>query len=482
MNIYQKIAKNFSFRSTSQFLCKLMNFGFILYLTNNLGDAIAGSYFWIITTTNIIALIVDCGFATILTRECGKDRENAPSILFNMIILKISAATIMILALHFTLKIISNYTVSPYVENYSAAIYIFGLFWIFNSFIELFCGVFIAFEKLEYDAVINLLHRGVSLILGILMIFAGFDILGISIAYFIASGIAVFYGFLLIHKRIFELKFKFNLKQSIYLLKESLPLAFALLFSSIYFKIDQNMLGYFRASDEVGLYGSVFRIVEIMIIFPQAFTMILLPIFSRLYLDSKEKLGKIYKQIIKLMFIVSLPMCFSIMFFSKTISGMFGDDFVKGAPILNILIWSICLIFMNFILLMLLTAIGKQKVNAISNAVCVFVNVILNIIFIPIWGGIGAAITTILTECVVFGICYKFISNEFGKMDFKISILKPIIALIVGITIVLILNIYNSIIGLVTILLVYSLLLLIFKVIDKRDMNVLIQLMNLKRG
>jgi len=480
MNIYQKIVKNFSLRYGSTMLCKILNFLFIIYLTNKLGDGTAGHYFWIIATTNMIALIVDAGFATILTRECSKDRDNAPKILFNMIVLKLVAAILMMLVLHLLLKLMSSFSNLPYTQ-FSFSIYIFGLFWITNSFIELFCGVFIAFERMDYDALINIVHRGLSFILGVILIAFGCNILGVAIAYFAAALVSTIYALKLINRNIFRITFNFDLKKSYYLLLQSLPLAFALLFSSIYFKVDTFMLGLYRIPEEVGWYGAVYRILEITIIIPQAFTIVLFPIFSRLYVDSIGKLQETYKRIVKIMFVASLPVALIITSLAKPILTLFGEDFIMGTPILKILIWAVCLIFVNFILLTLLTSIGLQKINALSNGLCVLINIALNLIFIPLWGGIGAAITTIITECCVFGICYRYVSVNLGKLDIHACFIKPIVGLFFGGLIIYFFR-GNLFIGITLSFVLYLIILLVSDAINKEDIAVLKHLFESKKN
>ncbi|MBU1627493.1 flippase [bacterium] len=473
MNVYQKIAKNFSLRYASTMLCKVLNFGFIIFLTRRLGDGSAGNYFWIISVTNIVALIVDAGLATILTRECAKDKEKAPVILFNMIILKIIAAFIMIACLNVTMKGIAHFVEYPYIEINYEAIYIFGFFWIFNSFIELFCGVFIAFEKLEYDALINILHRGISFVLGIALILTGCDIVGVSIAYYFAAALSAFYAYGLIKTRLFRIKFKIDLKLCYYLMVQSFPLAFALLFSCIYFQVDKFMIGMFKSPEEVGWYGAVYRILEITMIIPQSFTIVLFPVFSRLFVESKEKLLEFYKKVVKMMFIASLPIALIITSYAKPISDIFGEDFKKGAPILKILIWGICLIFVNFILLTLLTSMGLQKINALTNALCVLVNIFLNLFLIPLWGGIGAAIATVMTEFVVFGVCFKYITKKLGMLDWENCFFKPVIGLTVsGITIYF-LSSWNLIGATLSALLIYFVILAATRAFKGEDVIVL---------
>ena len=321
-----------------------------------------------------------------------------------------------------------------------------------------------------------LMHRGLTVILGVVLILSGCGIIGISIANYIAAALTSMYALGLINRKIFRIKFHFDIKLSFYLLTQSLPLALALLFSSIYFQVDKFMIGIFRSPEEVGWYGAVYRVLEITMIIPQAFTIVLFPVFSRLFVESKDKLVETYRRVVKIMFLSSLPIALFIMVFGEPISKIFGEEFIMGRPVLMVLIWSICLVFVNFILLNLLTSIGLQKVNAINNAICVLVNIILNLIFIPLWGGLGAAITTLITEFVLFVICYRYVKRELGELDLSDCFLKPLMSLLIGAVFLYILSGWNLMFAILSGFTVYILMLFFSGVIRKRDFALVLHL------
>jgi O-antigen/teichoic acid export membrane protein len=59
------------------------------------------------------------------------------------------------------------------------------------------------------------------------------------------------------------------------------------------------------------------------------------------------------------------------------------------------------------------------------------VNISLNLVLIPIYSYIGAAVVTIITELIVFILCFYILSKSFSKINLPSVIIKPALASIV---------------------------------------------------
>ena len=106
-----------------------------------------------------------------------------------------------------------------------------------------------------------------------------------------------------------------------------------------------------------------------------------------------------------------------------------GENYASGYWALRILSIALCgAVFGNFYNNAILVPNKKEKNFLIATLTAASVNVVLNFVFIPLWGYIGAAITTVLAEFIVmfFGIYYSK-----GLYTFKICI-KDILSCVVG--------------------------------------------------
>lgn len=77
---------------------------------------------------------------------------------------------------------------------------------------------------------------------------------------------------------------------------------------------------------------------------------------------------------------------------------LYGSDYVQAVPILRIMIWCFALAYFTSAQDVWILAEEKQKYLLVSNGTGAIVNIALNVVLIPIFGGIGAAFALLLTR------------------------------------------------------------------------------------
>jgi O-antigen/teichoic acid export membrane protein len=102
----------------------------------------------------------------------------------------------------------------------------------------------------------------------------------------------------------------------------------------------------------------------------------------------------------KWMFSLSLVGTLALLFLGKTILSLFGPEFVAGYPVMVVLSIGLLIRALAGPLQGLLVVTGRQNVAAFALAVTVVINITLNILLIPKYGLMGAAIAT----SIAFGV------------------------------------------------------------------------------
>lgn len=94
------------------------------------------------------------------------------------------------------------------------------------------------------------------------------------------------------------------------------------------------------------------------------------------------------------------------------LKAVIGDEFTDGVVIMQILSISIFFRLLNFALSELLTTSGRQMERVRLEWLLLAANILLNFLLIPHYGGIGAAVATLIAEvilsCGVFKLCMKY--------------------------------------------------------------------------
>ncbi|RCJ41493.1 flippase [Nostoc punctiforme NIES-2108] len=205
------------------------------------------------------------------------------------------------------------------------------------------------------------------------------------------------------------------------LLKESLPLIFSGFAIMIFMRIDQVMLGQMIGDSEVGIYSAAVRVSEIWYFIPGAIVSSVAPAIYA----AKEKSESLYYQrigqLLSLMTCISLAIALPMSFLSdKIIMVMFGSGYAEAGPILAVHIWTSLFVFMGLATSPWFIAEGLNHVSLGKTLFGAILNIVLNLLLIPKYAGLGAAIATIISQAAAAFICNAFDSRT--QKLFKIQV------------------------------------------------------------
>jgi len=203
-------------------------------------------------------------------------------------------------------------------------------------------------------------------------------------------------------------------------LKESWPFAFAALFHLIYFQSDIIILKYIKGDQSAGYYSVAFMILTAVLIFPSVvYQKVLLPRLHRWAHDDRDKFHSAYKKgnfIMAVMGVIAMSLTWLLA--PILIPLLFGNKYEYSVVILNVTALSIPILFVASSVGAVLVTKENMKIKVkIMFFVAVF-NLVLNIMFIPIYGELGAAVTTVVSNFMLL-IGYYYVSE---KIIFKVGV------------------------------------------------------------
>lgn len=175
----------------------------------------------------------------------------------------------------------------------------------------------------------------------------------------------------------------------------SLPLTAKEAGTAMQGRIDVLIVGLFFSSAAVGIYNVSVLIAGILYIPLLAFNQLFPPVASRLYSNNDRKeLATIYSAITRWIFTISLPIALIITVYRTELLSLFGPEFTAGTAILAVFVFAQlcnCLTGPSGYLLMMT---DHQYVVMINEWVFGIANIILNILFLYVFGLIGAALAS----------------------------------------------------------------------------------------
>lgn len=415
-------------------------FAIDLGIQNRVGAEEYGFYFSLFNLTLILNILLDFGITNFNNRNIAQNHQ-----LLNKHFSKISLLRIL-LGLFYTLIVILTGIISGYSKEQFQMLY----FLIFNQFLLQFIlylrSNISGLQLFIIDTVISVLDRSILIVLCGLMLWTDILVKTFAIEYFVyAQTISYFLTFiislLIVLVKAGKLKLSFNFSFFLVILKQSLPYALLIFLMFFYNRFDGYIIERLLSNGklEAGIYAQAFRILDALAQFSLLFGTLLLPIFAKM-IKEKEALDELVGFSFILIAIPALVIIIPSVFYSDDIMQfLYWEHQVKASSIFSILIFCFLPISTTYIFGTLLTANGNLKVLNITALLGVITNVSLNLLLIPILGGKGAAISSLITQTLT-----AFIQMLIVVKFFKIKINLPQTLKILTLIIVLLIGSYLS--------------------------------------
>jgi len=374
-------------------------FGIDVGIQNAVGARAYGNYFILLNFSLIFQIILDLGIENFTRSEIARHVQLLNKYFSNILPLKVILGFIYYLVC----------CIIGYFLNWNMTEFSILLILLFNQILAsfiLYCRANLGgMHHFRADSIISVVDRFVVIVIcGILLInpltHSVFRIEWLiysqTVAYLITAALA----FGLVFSRAHPIRFRFNYRYYLSFLRRSLPYALLILLMATYMRIDSVMLGKMleNGKEQAGIYAQSFRIIEILSNYGYLFTIILLPVFSRM-IQHNESVEYLTRLSFTLLFIPALVVAFGCVSYRYDIIDFLYNEHIKhSARVFGILIFSFLGICMTYVFGTLLTANGSLKQLNTMAAIAVFINLLLNFILIPRFGVFGAATSSMVTQ------------------------------------------------------------------------------------
>ncbi len=182
------------------------------------------------------------------------------------------------------------------------------------------------------------------------------------------------------------------------LLSAAWPLMFANLAIMVYMKIDEVMLRQLAGPAAVGVYAAAAKLSEVWYFLPTALASSVLPALLRAQQQDAGEYVRRQQQYFDVSaaaaYALSVPVALAAPWIVRL---AYGAQFAAAGPILAVHIWSSIFVFLGVARGQWLVNEGLQKFYLAATAAGAVANVALNFVFIPRWGGLGAAWATVIS-------------------------------------------------------------------------------------
>jgi len=480
MSESNKIIKNTSYLTGAFVIQKLLAFVYFMILARLIGVENVGKYSFALSYTLIWAVFMDWGISTALVKELSQKVISVKQYLRSLLVFKgvmsLSVFGILCLSVYF-----SDYDASSKVLVYWA-----GVVMVVDSFAQTFYAVLRSQQLLKYEAIGLMINQFTIMATGILasLIFPGklYLLLVAFLAGAAVNNIVSLYGLKkhnLLEMEKSEVKIWALWKK---VLLFAWPFALSTIFTRVYSYLDSVLLKNFLDDKAVAWYSVAYKIPFALQFLPIAFAAAIFPAMSALFGKDDEKLKSILNYALFYLAMMSLPMLAGIWVLSgDLINTFYGVAYEPAIAILRILVLGLFFIFINFPLGTAISSIGLQRYNTLFIFITMIINVVVNLVLIPILGPSGAAIAFLCSHGALFLMSFLFLRKRL-HFEWQQFIIRTgqliIISVLMGLVVFWTKQIIPWFLSVLAGMAFYALMLMIWKIFTINDLK---QLWNIFR-
>lgn len=369
----------------------------VILIARYLGPSGFGHFSFIYAFVGIFQVIVDMGVRNILIRDIAIDKPHFAE--------KLGIARTLLWILSFIsmslIILVSN--LLDLSDEVRKSTYLAGLAVIITFYALGYSAVLRAFEEMEWDILGFVLHKLVliGLIWSITQTDLGLE--GVFGVMLVANGCLYLYFWGVVRIRHGRAKIKLDLRSGWALFIESFPLGIAETLRRITWRVDKLLLAILGTPLAVGLFSAAYKFLEAMNPFAVNLTLPLFPVFSRLARESSMRLFKAYEQSLKFLYAMGIPVAIILFVLSDRIIVLFfGEAYHEAAVALRLIAPVVILFLPTSLYGYLFIALGHQRIYMGCVAMSLFTNIILDLLLIPSYSYIGAAVGTLSAEVILF--------------------------------------------------------------------------------
>lgn len=390
---FRRYFANTSWMFAEQILRILAGLFVGIYVARYLGPEKFGVFSYAIAFASIFSTIAKLGLDGIVVRDLVREPSHRDLYLGTAFWLKLGGAIVTLGAIAFAVQLTSN------DRTTNLYIFIIASGTIFQSF-EVVDFYFQSKVLSKFVSICKLTQLLISSLLKLYLIFTGADLIWfvlVSLMDQITLALTLYIAYR--YQKVGGFFRYFDSAMAKQMLLNSWPLIFSGLVVMIYMRIDQIMIKEMLGEREVGLYSAAVRISEMWYFIPVIITNSLFPSIVNAKKVSEElykiRLQRLYTLMVWAAIAIALPMTF---LSDWLVALLYGEAYREAGSVLMIHIWTGIFVSLG-------VASGAWLINqnlqpfafyrTFSGAI---INIILNLVLIPAYGMIGAAIATVIAQ------------------------------------------------------------------------------------
>ena len=371
---------------------------------NSVGAADYGIYFSILNFTLLFNMVLDMGTTNFNNRNIARNNQLLDKHLSSYIILRL------LLGLAYFAVIFAVALLIGYRGIQLRLLFWIGLNQFLNAFLLYVRSNVSALLMFKTDSILSVTDKLLMILFCGLLLWGNLTdepfriewfVWCQTVAYLITIAVALF----IVLRKANLHRLTWNWPFFVVIIKKSLPYALVTFLMACYYRIDsvmlERMLPEGDGAVQSGIYASAFRLMDTLAMIAYLFSVILLPLFSKM-LKQREDVVPVVRTSFSLLTLFSVSAVVILYVYREPVIQMFYPDIAESSvAVFRLIIFGLIPIAMTYLFGTLLTANGSMKVLNLIAVVGIVINVTVNLLLIPRMQACGSAVASFCTQFVV---------------------------------------------------------------------------------
>jgi O-antigen/teichoic acid export membrane protein len=373
---------------------KVAGFVFVAVVARGLGATDYGYFNFAISFVPLFLMFGSWGIGIMVTSDVARDRGRLSEVFASGFVLRVGLGFVgLLLALAAAPLLVHGATAFLTVA-------IVGLALFLDEISGYLGNVFKAFEQMRYMSLVTLTNRVASTVLAVVAILLGQGLIVVAATYLLGSLGALAFATVTLRRRFPPIRMADRrvpvMRQ---LLGSGALLGAASILNMALFRIDTVLLQAFRGAAAVGLYGVAYRFIDSFLFVAWGVTNASLPRIARAATGAARARALEVTAAVMLAFYV--PLAVLSLFCSRwMVVTLFSERYAAAAPAVPWLTSAALPYALAYVARVSAIVAGRRRAILAIATFGLAANVAVNLVVIPRYGFVGAAVTTFVSEVI----------------------------------------------------------------------------------
>lgn len=422
-----------------------------------------GLLFLAISVLGIAALFSNLGLAKAAGRYVAEFRERDPSQIPHVLSMTLGFNLVTIAVVSVVLVAFGDRIARLLGEPALSPFLLLGVGYVVALTLKTFVTLlFQGFNRVEWSALVGVIANVSLLVFVFVFVALGYGPLGALGGYVAGYAVAAVVGMIVLYRQFYS-AFERAPAPEPGLAKRigtySIPLTATRGANILDKKIDTVLVGFFLTPTAVGFYTLGKQVADFAIAPAASLGFSLAPAFGEQKAqDNQEQAGKLYATTLEYVLALYLPATIGLFLVAEPlVHHVFGEGYRGAIPVIQVFSVYVTLRAIDKITNDSLDYLGRARIRAYAKGATAVANFLLNLVMIPIFGVVGAAVATVVTYSALVGIELVI---AFAELDVPVgrliqSLLPTAgVAVGIGVIVVLILPYVSGVASLVGVILI----------------------------